>query len=99
MVRPDVPTPTGSSPRRAGRSRRRRTCWARWSERVDDVDHGPQVAVAVAGELEADPRKFGVVVLAQLDRQGAAALDVPGRHERGEALVEHGQLLVGRLVA
>ena len=72
-ARRNDPTPTGCSPRPAGRSRRRSQLLQRVAadERVDDVDQRSQVAVAVAGELEADPRQLGVVVLADLDRRRA----------------------------
>ena len=70
-------SPLARSPSTISTGTWRRTCCARRSERVDDVDHGPQVALAVAGELEADPRKFGVVVLAQLDLRDKRAVDHP----------------------
>ena len=67
---------------------------------LTSIDHGPQVAVAVPGELEADAREVDVVVLADLDRQRRrCARSCPDATRCGEALVELGQLLVGRGVA
>ena len=47
------------------------------SERVEHVDHRPQVAVLVLGELEADARQVDAIGLADLDGQRLRALDPP----------------------
>ena len=67
-------------------------------ERVDEVDQGAEIAVAVLGEGEADAGELDVVVVAALDVERGRGLDRAAGDEMAEPLVELGELLRRRLV-
>ena len=62
-------------------------------EAVERVDERAQAPVGEAVEVEHEAREVDVVVVRDLGRQRGGGLDVAGRADVGELLVEPGQLL------